>query len=179
MSFTLFLFFFFSILSSGKVFSFWCISSANTQEREVVTNCRFSHNWAHDRIQHRRLELQLRWCDRQVNIICIIQVRRNAGVGLMRPLGREKGLSVSGSTGAQRAHIVCPASSGLLYCPPFCTPPSHSAAQPWTTKEEESGFSWMGQSVHAQDYVHALTFSHQRRGEQVSGCNCLEWARSV
>lgn len=63
---------------------------------------------------------RVKWLAREYACVCgIIKVQRNAGVGLVKQLDHEKGLSVCWSSKAQRPHIVSLASVGLLYCPSF------------------------------------------------------------
>lgn len=63
---------------------------------------------------------EVTWLAREYACVCcIIEERRNAGVGLVKQLDHEKGLSVCWSTRVQRLHIVSLASIGLLYCSSF------------------------------------------------------------
>lgn len=80
---------------------------------------------------------------------CVIKVHRNAGVGLEKQLDHEKGLSVCWSTRAQRPHIVCQASAGLLYCPllshlPFTLLRSHAPEK----RKKVAFHSWVTWSMH-------------------------------
>lgn len=99
---------------------------------------------------------EVTWLAREYACVCcIIKMQRNAGVGLVKQLVHEKGLSVRWSTRVQRLHIVSLASIGLLYCPSFshlpCTATHQSGGRKWLFIDSSvgacTGTQWRGESV--------------------------------